>query len=283
MPSHFANSLTVLTTDYLPSATWAAALLSAVAYSLRSAKRMKLDLRAAYWAATFATLFGLWGAYLLGLVYYGSDGQPYFYLRFWSAGRAEYGGLLAGILTVAVYLRIRRLSFLRYGDALVPALLLGVSIGRVGCFFNGDDFGIRSRLPWAVCYPPGSEAFADHLSRGWIALSDAHSLPVHPVQLYASLFALLLFFFFVNWSPARHGLRFALFLVVYGSGRFLDQFLRGDFQRSLGPFSLTQLLSLLLIAAGLLLCVYLRAVGSVRNISTPISPADMRQPLCPAP
>ena len=137
-------------------------------------------------------------------------------------------------------------------------MALGVSIGRLGCFLNGDDFGTRSILPWAVAFGLGTEAYDDHLSRGWIAPGDALSLSVHPVQIYASLFALVLFAVFSSWRPGKAGLRLAAFLVVYGVGRFLDQFLRGDFAVVLGPFSLTQVISVVLIGAGVGLSLYLR-------------------------
>ena len=242
-----------------PGILWGAAFLAAILFSLRSSRREGADPRAMYWAGASAILFGLWGGYLLGFVYYGTDGRPWAWLRFWSGGRAEYGGLLAGMLAIAIYLRIRRLPFLRYADAIAPAVALGTAIGRLGCFLNGDDFGTRTTLPWAVTFPPGTEAYADHFTRGWIASSDPLSLPVHPIQLYASLFALALFAFLAWWRPGRSGLRFAAFLVIYGAGRFVDQFFRGDFEPLLGPLSLTQLISLILIVAGLGVAIFVGA------------------------
>jgi len=169
-----------------PGILWGASLLAALLFTLRTAQREGLDPRAMYWAGTSAILFGLWGGYLLGFVYYGTDGRPWAWLRPWSGGRAEYGALLAGMLAIAIYLRVRKLPFLCYADAIVPAVALGAAIGRLGCFLNGDDFGTRSTLPWAVTFASGTEAYADHFNRGWIASGDPLSLPVHPVQLYAS-------------------------------------------------------------------------------------------------
>lgn len=240
-----------------PEMLWSAGLLAALACCLWMARRDNLNSRAMYWAGVFAILFGLWGGYLLGLYYHGTDGRPWAWLRFWSGGEAEYGGLLAGMLAVAVYLRIRKLPFLRYADAIVPAVAFGVAIGRIGCFLNGDDFGTRSNLPWAVTFPPGTEAYSDHFSRGWLAPGAAQSLPVHPVQLYMTFFALGLFLLLASWHPARSGVRFATFLVIYGTARFVQQFWRGDFQAVLGPFSLTQFISVALIVLGLAV-VYLR-------------------------
>lgn len=233
-----------------PGILWGAGLVAALAYALRTARRDGLEPRAMYWAGVSALLGGLWGGHLLGIVYYGTDGRPWAWLRFWSGGQAEYGGLIAGALAVALYVKVRKLPFLAYADAIVPAVALGVAIGRIGCFLNGDDFGTRTHLPWAVTFPPGTEAYADHFTRGWITANDPLSLPVHPVQLYASLFALVLFVFLAHWHPRRVGIRFAAFLILYGAGRFVDQFLRGDFRPVLGPLSLTQLISLLFVISG---------------------------------
>src|SRR6266403_1549147 len=257
-----------------PGILWGASLLVALLYSLRPARREGLDPRAMYWAGASAILFGLWGGYLLGFVYYGTDGRPWAWLRFWSGGRAEYGGLIAGMFAIALYLQIRKLTFLRYADAIVPAVALGAAIGRLGCFLNGDDFGTRSTLLWAVTFPSGTEAYADHFNRGWIASSDPLSLSIHPVQLYTSLFALMLFAFLAWSRPSRTGLRFASFLVIYGAGRFADQHFRGDFQPILGPLSLTQLISLLLVAGGAVIWVSVR--GATRGV------ADFRMTDLPA-
>jgi len=163
-------------------------------------------------------------------------------------------------------------------DAIVPAVTLGVAVSRLGCFLNGDDYGTPSNLPWAVAFPMGTEAYSDHWSRGWINGDAATSLTVHPVQIYASLFALALFVFLTHWHGRRPGSRFAVFLSLYGAGRFADQFVRGDFQPILGPFSLTQLISIALILAGVFLLLRLTvfkvfaspiAIGSLSRHETP--------------
>ncbi|HXJ13295.1 MAG TPA: prolipoprotein diacylglyceryl transferase family protein [Candidatus Limnocylindrales bacterium] len=241
------------------------ALLAALSYTLRSARRDGLELRAMYWAGASAILLGLWGGYLLGFVYYGTDGRPWAWLRFWSGGEAQYGGLLAGALAVAAYLRIRKQLFLRYADAMAPAVALGVAVGRIGCFLNGDDFGTLTQLPWGVRFPPGTEAYADHFARGWIAPGAEFSQAVHPVQLYASLLALALFMGLVHLRESAPGTRLAVLACVHGATRFFIQYWRGDFERVLGPFSLTQLLSLglVLLGGGFLIVQSLRSSAAL--------------------
>src|SRR5262249_3858158 len=158
---------------------------------------------------------------------------------------AQYGGLLAGAAAFVLFLKLRKLAILPYADAAACAVALGIAIGRIGCFLNGDDYGTVSRLPWAVRFPPGTEAYMGHLMRGWVTSTDAWSLPVHPVQLYDSLFALCLFGILVIWHPSLPGLRFGFFAIAHGVGRFAEEFFRGDFRPALGPLSLTQAISLL--------------------------------------
>jgi phosphatidylglycerol:prolipoprotein diacylglycerol transferase len=262
-----------------PGYIWAGAMLGALAYAVHSARRDGLDARIVYWAGVLAIIFGLWGGHLLGIVYYGTDGRPWAWLRFWSGGQAQYGGLIAGAAAVLLFLKVRKISLLAYADAIAPAVALGVAIGRIGCFLNGDDFGSLSRLPWSVRFPPGTEAFADHLTRGWIGAADALSLPVHPIQLYAALAWLGFFAILVGYHSGQPGFRLALFAILQGLGRFVEQFFRGDFQPVLGPLSLTQVISLLLIVVGTGLWLYQKRekfVGSPATSKFPGAEVDLK-------
>jgi phosphatidylglycerol:prolipoprotein diacylglycerol transferase len=256
---------------------WSGALLSALAYALRSCRRSGLKQQDVYWAGALAIAFGLWGGHLLGIYYYGTDGRPWAWIRLWSGGQAQYGGLVGGAIAVLLFLKLRRISILAYGDAIAPALALGTAIGRIGCFLNGDDFGTVSSVPWAVVFPPGTEAHADHVARGWISPADLWSLPVQPVQLYDSLLWLGFFAALAFWRPQQPGRRLALFAILQGLGRYTEQLFRGDFQSVIGPFSLTQLISLVFISVGLALCLY---QGKAKQ--QPVEEAEIPAPMKPA-
>ena len=73
-------------------------------------------------------------------------------------GLEVYGGFIAVVLAVLIYLRWGRHSIRWYLDILAPSAALGMSIGRIGCFLNGCCFGGVCDLPWAVRFPYGSGA-----------------------------------------------------------------------------------------------------------------------------
>jgi phosphatidylglycerol---prolipoprotein diacylglyceryl transferase len=234
-----------------PEFVWATALLAALAYSVRSARRSNLDPRSMYWAVVCAILVGLGGGHLLGLLVHGWRGDPIALVQFWQGDKSYYGGLIGGGIAGGLFFYFGKLPVLAYADASMPALALGYAIGRLGCLLNGDDYGTLTHVTWAVVYPAGTEAHAAHVARGWISPGATWSLPVHPVQLYASLLGLFLFVWLASWRPMRPGSRFCSFVTTYGTARFVLEWMRGDFHTVLGPFSLPQLFSLFFVLIGL--------------------------------
>jgi phosphatidylglycerol:prolipoprotein diacylglycerol transferase len=172
-----------------------------------------------------------------------------------------YGGFLLGTAAVVWTMRRRRLALWPTLDAATPALALGYAIGRVGCFLVGDDYGRPTQLPWGVAFehglPPTS---AWHLRREFgleipPEIPGATLLRVHPTQLYETAAGLAIWAFGV-WllrRLARTGGRpgsvalplFALLAVE----RFLVEILRVKDDRFLGPFTLAQAISVLVLAA----------------------------------
>jgi phosphatidylglycerol---prolipoprotein diacylglyceryl transferase len=240
--------------DTGPALFWSGALVAGVAYAVRSARRSALDPREAYWAATLAMLAGLFGSRVLGMVVYGSEG-PFAWRQLVEGGRSYYGGLLAGTFAALVFLRLRGAPVLRYVDALAPATALGYCVGRLGCFFNGDDYGVPAHGFFAVRYLPHTEAYVAQLQRGTIAAGAPLAQPVLATQLVHAALGLALFLLLRMPRPEA-GRRLGLFALGYGAGRFALEFLRGDFVASVGPLSLHQAISVGLIAAGALLLLH---------------------------
>src|SRR4051812_44780395 len=78
------------------------------------------------------------------------------HLLFTRAGLVWYGGLIGGVIACSLSLRAQRIDSLKAVDAAAPALAIGYSLGRIGCFLVGDDYG-RPTSSWVgVAFPKGS-------------------------------------------------------------------------------------------------------------------------------
>jgi phosphatidylglycerol:prolipoprotein diacylglycerol transferase len=164
----------------------------------------------------------------------------------------SWGAYLGGGAGLLLYCRCYRLPGWPYADLLAVTIGLAIAIGRWGCFLNGDDFGTRSDLPWAVRFPHGSYPFAQQARAHLISPLDDLSLPVHPVQLYLSFNGLLLFFL-TSWYWKRFRLRpgatFCFFWLLYPVSRFFLEFFRGDHDQFILGLPLAQAFSILIAVA----------------------------------
>ncbi len=173
-------------------------------------------------------------------------------------GFVWYGGFLGG--AAAVVLNGWRLRVpLRWTMQLVaPALAAAYALGRVGCFLVNDDYGRPSGLPWAMRFPdglpPSTAGNLQHLFGIPVPPGTDPStvLAVHPTQLYEV--ASMLAAFFVLWAwrtrPKPVGWLFGAYLIFAGSERFLVEIVRAKDDRLLGPFTLAQVTSVILVAIG---------------------------------
>jgi phosphatidylglycerol:prolipoprotein diacylglycerol transferase len=161
-------------------------------------------------------------------------------LAVWEGGYTFYGGMLIGLLGVYLYARIKRIHFLRFADIATPSVLLGLMLGRIGCFLAGCCWGKPTRMPWGVIFSHPDSFAADHV----------HAL--HPTQLYESFLAgSLLVWLWARFSKRTYdGQIFFHGLIGYALGRFVIEFFRGDEYRGFvfdGALSYAQLISLVVI------------------------------------
>jgi phosphatidylglycerol---prolipoprotein diacylglyceryl transferase len=180
-------------------------------------------------------------------------------------GLVWYGGFIGGAL--AVILNGWRLRVpLRWTMQLAaPALAAAYALGRVGCFLVNDDYGQPTSLPWGVKFPNGSppstaanlHAFGVTVSPG---VDPSTVMTVHPTQLYEV--AAMLVVFAVLWVLRKKGRPvgwlFGVYLMFAGIERFLVEIVRAKDDRLLGPFTVAQLASVILVALGALLMVMWR-------------------------
>ena len=163
-------------------------------------------------------------------------------LYVWKGGLVFYGGLMGGLLAVSIYCTLRGIPLLPTADLVAPYLALGEAITRIGCFLNGCCYGLACPYPWGVGFPSDSVAYQDHLDAGTLSPGAAHTVALHPTQLYMA--AGLLAVFAILKSPLVRrpwgGSVVCAYLLLYGILRFLVEILRGDSAHSVAGMTLSQ-------------------------------------------
>ena len=163
----------------------------------------------------------------------------------WQGGMSFHGGLLGVAVAGLWYARRFQLPYLQLADLVALATPVGLGLGRIGNFINGELFGRPTTAAWGMIFPDGGP------------------LPRHPSQLYEALLEGVVLFFLVRFLARRFqapGTAIAAFLGGYGLFRFVvELFRQPDSQLGLywGFFSMGQLLSLPLFLAGGILLVWL--------------------------
>lgn len=154
-------------------------------------------------------------------------------------GLTFYGGFIGAVLLFWILTIKNKVSFFKVMDAMAPALAIGHSIGRIGCFLVGDDYGIKSDVPWAVAFPKGLPPTTD---------------PVHPTQVYEVILMGLVFF--VLWKLRKRntpdGWLFSILIILAGIERFLIEFIRSTTPSPIPDLSVAQLIAIGLIVIGIL-------------------------------
>ena len=153
-------------------------------------------------------------------------------------GYVVYGGIIGGVLTSLVYCKIKKQRFLPYFDLVMPAVSLAQGFGRLGCFFAGCCYGRETDSWFGITFH--NSAFAPN------------HVKLIPTQLISSagnfLFCALLLLY-AKQKP-KEGRVASAYLLLYGTGRFLIEFLRNDYRGSIGPLSTSQLISIVIVALG---------------------------------
>ncbi|MBV9991303.1 MAG: prolipoprotein diacylglyceryl transferase [Alphaproteobacteria bacterium] len=157
----------------------------------------------------------------------------------WEGGMSFHGAVVGVVLAIWLFCRRRKLSFTMIGDIVCMVEPIGQFLGRIANFINGELWGKRADVPWAMIFPRAHD-----------------DIPRHPSQLYeAALEGILLFVVLqvclrVFRLHERPGLISAIFLIGYGVLRFVVEFFREPDTPFLGWFSMGQALSVALILAG---------------------------------
>ena len=186
-------------------------------------------------------------------------GHPLAILRLDQGGLMFYGGLIAAFIPLILCTVVRHIPFFAVGDLIATALPLGHAFGRLGCFMHGCCYGRESHAWCAVAFPPGSPAWSEQLHAGEITAAAPASIPVLPTQLLESIGLLAIFFFLFAFYPRawrRRGLVSGTYLILYAILRFNLEYLRGDPRMQVGPFSISQTISLGMALLGIAMLAF---------------------------
>ena len=208
--------------------------------------------------------------------------NPLIFFRVMDGGMSAHGGILGLTLYTLWYSLRHRVSWRNLGDNLVVAAPIGLFLGRVANFINGELYGRVSSVPWAVQFP--KELFeappvtlqlvlsnAAMINPQWVEIEDvidnvggsvalkaqlAGSLsPRHPSQLYeAALEGLVLFaILWVARTRFRvpNGVLTGIFFLGYAILRMIGEIFRQPDAPLTGPFTRGQFLSLFMLLIGL--------------------------------
>lgn len=191
---------------------------------------------------------------VLGVILGGRLGEVLFYkpayylanpakiLAVWEGGMSFHGGFLGVLVAMAIFAHRHKLTWLALMDFVAPLVPPGLGAGRIGNFINGELWGRPTDAPWGMIFP-----YADHLPR-------------HPSQLYEFALEGVVLFALLWWYSGKVrpvGAVSGLFLIGYGSFRFLAEFTRnpddGIFGLMTFGVSMGQWLSLPMVLVGMVM------------------------------
>lgn len=212
-------------------------LLFGVFIAYIEAKRKKLDVEKLFDIAIYAMISAIVGARVFYILFYNLSyylNNPAEIIRINEGGLSIHGGLIGAFIFAFFYFRKHKLSFFKYADAIAPGIILGQGIGRIGCDVFGKVMAIPR--PWGI---------------------EREGQLLHPTQLYE--FVLNYVVFFILWRKRKHirydGQLFIWYIILFSINRSIVEFFRNNPLIG-GWFSISYLLSMLLIVGAILLMFY---------------------------
>lgn len=191
---------------------------------------------------------------LFNLEYYLNHPGEIFAIR--NGGLAIYGAIIFAVLGAFIYLKKKKINFLKVFDICVIGLLIGQTLGRWGNFFNQEAFGTNTELLWGMTGDKIKEYLVILEGKG---INVNPELPVHPTFLYESLWNLTGIILLHSFSKKKSfdGQIFTLYIIWYGFGRMLIEGLRTDSLMFMG-LRISQIIGLASLLAGIILYTVLK-------------------------
>ena len=198
---------------------------------------------------------------VLGIILGGRLGYVIFYnleyyiqnsfeiFKLWQGGMSFHGGLLGVIVTIFIFSKNKNTNFFKYSDIVACVAPIGIFLGRIANFINGELFGKISTLPWAVIFPNGG------------------NIARHPSQIYEAFFEGIVLFILINFLALKKhliiktGYVSSFFLISYSILRIFSENFREPDQHLgylFNYFSMGTLLSILTLISGFLIIFFIK-------------------------
>jgi len=190
----------------------AVAFLVGLWFSLREAKRKGISQEIVQGLVFYIIIGGIIGSRLLHVLLYWDFYSENFISVFmlWKGGLAFYGGFIGAVIAAFIYLKVKKLKFLKYADLVTPSIALGHAIGRVACLVgDGGHVGKLTTLPFGV------------IVNGELR----HLTALYSFVNLIFLFSLLLY---LRKKKFFTGFLFLFYICYYAFTRFLIDLLRID-------------------------------------------------------
>ena len=220
------------------------------------AKRKKLNLTTDDVSdyLVYAVVGIILGARLVYVVFYNLMfylGNPLEIFAIWHGGLSFHGGLIGAISASYLFCKKKKIEFYVLADIAVVPVALGLALGRLGNFMNGELYGRITNAGWCINY--SKNKFVENLPSGCR----------HPSQIYASIKNLTIFaiLWFIKDKKYPKGFMFWSFVALYGLFRTIVEFFRQPDEQVgfiFNYFTMGQLLSFPLFIIGLIMLFRLK-------------------------
>ena len=221
--------------------------------------------------AFWAIVIGIIGARIYYVIFnfnlYKNDIFSIF--KIWEGGLAIHGGIIAGVITIALYCKKYKMQFLRITDLCIAPLLLAQVLGRWGNFFNGEAHGAATSL---------AHLKSLHIPEFIIKGMNISGIYYEPTFLYESIFCLVGFIIILIVRRGKYikiGMQTALYLMYYSVIRFFIESMRTD-SLMLGGFKVAQIVSILLFLTGLIMIMMISRKSKFEDLYNNVYKNDIK-------
>src|SRR5437763_743659 len=240
-------------TVYTYGVLLAAAYLLGLKLAMTRAQQRGLDHNRVLDLGIYIIISALVGAKLLLLItdFHTFTSDPKALLALARSGGVFYGGLILAVVVALWYIRRAGLPLWTTCDVFAPGIALGHVVGRFGCLFAGCCYGRPTSRPWGITF---TDPFAA------TNVGTPLGVPLHPTQLYeagAEFVILLVLLYTERKGRPYAGRTFWLYMLLYAISRFIIEFFRGDERGTVGMFSTSQFISIVLAPLAIAMLVYL--------------------------